>query len=84
MTMFQRRAHLSLLYKAGDRILPGNYRPLTLLNHDAKLGPKFLLRRLDKVLPSIIHEDPNGFMPERSIRHTLLRFQDIQDIWHRK
>ncbi|TYZ67605.1 hypothetical protein PybrP1_009034 [[Pythium] brassicae (nom. inval.)] len=42
MSKFQRRAHLSLLYKAGDRSVPGNYRPLTLLNHDAKLGPKIL------------------------------------------
>ncbi|KAJ8507832.1 hypothetical protein ON010_g18931 [Phytophthora cinnamomi] len=61
MTKFQRRAHLSLLYKAGDRSLPGNYRPLTLLNHDAKLGPKVLAWRLGEVLPGIINEDQKGF-----------------------
>ncbi|KAI9905223.1 hypothetical protein PsorP6_014184 [Peronosclerospora sorghi] len=80
MTKFQRRAHISLLYKAGDRSLPGNYRPLTLLNHDAKLGPKVMAWRLGTVLPPIIHEDQKGFVPGRSIRHLLLQFQDLQDI----
>ncbi|KAG3142273.1 hypothetical protein PI126_g15112 [Phytophthora idaei] len=78
MTKFQRRAHLSLLYKSGDRAIPGNYRPLTLVNHDAKLGPKIMQRRLGTVLPSIIHEDQGGFVPGRSIRHWLLRLQDLQ------
>ncbi|KAF4135669.1 Reverse transcriptase (RNA-dependent DNA polymerase) [Phytophthora infestans] len=80
MTKFQRRAHLSLLYKSGDRTMPGNYRPLTLLNHDAKLGPKVMQRRLGGVLPFLIHEDQSGFVPGRSIRHSLLRFQDLQEI----
>ncbi|OWZ01615.1 Pol Polyprotein [Phytophthora megakarya] len=80
MTKFQRRAHLSLLYKSGDRTLPGNYRPLTLLNHDAKLAPKILAHRMGFVLPEIIHEDQSGFIPGRSIRHSLLRFQDLQDL----
>lgn len=78
MTKFQRRAHLSLLYKAGSRYAPSNYRPLTLLNHDAKLGPKILAKRLGKVLSTLVHDDQSGFVPGRSIRHALLRFQDIQ------
>ena len=78
MTKFQRRAHLSLLYKSGDRTLPANYRPLTLLNHDAKLGPKILAYRLRLVLPSLIHEDQSGFIQGRSIRHSLIRFQDYK------
>ncbi|CAH0474774.1 unnamed protein product [Peronospora belbahrii] len=79
MAKFQRRAHLSLQYKSGDRTLPANYRPLTLLNHDAKLGPKFLAYRMQTVLPTLIHEDQSGFIPGRSIRHSLLRFQDLQN-----
>lgn len=78
MTKFQRRAHLSLLYKSGDRCDPCNYRPLTLLNHDAKFGPKILARRLGNVLASLVDDDQSGFVPGRSIRHALLRFQDIQ------
>jgi hypothetical protein len=47
MSKFQRRAYLSLLYKSGDRSMPSNYRPLTLLNHDAKFGLKFLRADLE-------------------------------------
>ncbi|GMF65554.1 unnamed protein product [Phytophthora lilii] len=66
--------------QAGDRSEPGNYRPLTLLNHDAKLGPKFLAWRLGEVLPAIINEDEKGFVPGRSIRHLLLQFHDLQKL----
>uniref|UniRef100_A0AAV1UT42 Reverse transcriptase domain-containing protein n=1 Tax=Peronospora matthiolae TaxID=2874970 RepID=A0AAV1UT42_9STRA len=79
MNKFQRRAHLSLLYKSGDRTLPANYRLLTLLNHDAKLGPKILAFRLRLVLPDLIHADQIGFIKGRLIRHSLLRFQDLQE-----
>ena len=42
MSKFQRRAYISLLFKKGSRSDPRNYRPLTLLNQDAKFGPKTL------------------------------------------
>lgn len=80
MTKFQRRASISLLYKKGDRSNPGNYRPITLLNHDAKFGPKILARRLGFILPKLLHPDQTGFTPGRSIRHALLRFQDLQKL----
>ena len=79
MTKFQRRAYISLLYKKGDRSAASNYRPITLLNHDAKLGPKILAHRLSKVLPQLVHQDQFGFVKGRSIRHALLQFQDIQE-----
>lgn len=78
MSKFQRRAYISLLYKKGDRADPGNYRPITLLNHDAKFGPKILAFRLRSVLPELIHQDQFGFIPGRSIRHALVSFQDLQ------
>ena len=31
------------------------------------------------VLPSFIHEDKSGFIHGRSIGHSLIRFQDLQD-----
>ncbi|CAH0488952.1 unnamed protein product [Peronospora farinosa] len=80
MTKFQRRAYISLLYKKGDRYDPKNYRPITLLNHDAKFGPKILAHRTGLILPKLIHVDQTGFVPGRSIRHALLRFQDLQAV----
>ncbi|GMF42040.1 unnamed protein product [Phytophthora fragariaefolia] len=79
MTKFQRRAYLSLLFKKGSRSDPKNYRPLTLLNQDAKFGPKALAYRLDQVLPELLDPDQFGFVPGRDIRHALRYFLDLMD-----
>lgn len=79
MTKFQRRAYLSLLFKKGSRSDPKNYRPLTLLNQDAKFGPKALAYRLNQVLPALLNEDQFGFVPGRDIRHALRYFLDLVD-----
>ncbi|KAF4044159.1 putative reverse transcriptase domain-containing protein [Phytophthora infestans] len=54
------RAYISLLYKKGDWPLPGNYWPLTLLNHDAKFGPKFLSYRPRSIHPKLLHPYHNS------------------------
>lgn len=81
MTKFQRRAQVSLLYKKGDRKQPSNYRPISLLNVDAKLGPKILAHRLSHVLASLLHTDQYGFVPRRDIRHAHLRFQALAQLY---
>ena len=83
MSKSQRKAYISLLYKGGDRSLPSNYRPLTLLNHDAKFGPKVLAWRLRAVPATLVHPDQTEFICGRSIRHALLRFHDLQSLAHR-
>ncbi|RQM10836.1 hypothetical protein B5M09_012197 [Aphanomyces astaci] len=77
MSKFQRRAHLSLLHKSGHRGTPSNYRPLTLLNADAKLGPKILSHRLGLLLPRLVGPDQYGFVPGRSIQQALFRVQTL-------
>ncbi|KAF4027978.1 Reverse transcriptase (RNA-dependent DNA polymerase) [Phytophthora infestans] len=79
MTKFQRRAYLSLLFKKGSRSDPKNYRPLTLLNQDAKFGPKALAFRLNQILPTLLGMDQYGFVPGRDIRHALRYFLDLMD-----
>ena len=54
--------------------MSANYRPHTLLNHDAKLGLNILAYRLRVVLPGLIRDEQSGFIQVRSIRHSLFRF----------
>ena len=81
MTKFQRRAQISLLYKKGDRSSPRNYRPISLLNVDAKLGSKILAHRLGRVLGSLLHSDQYGFVPRRDIRTAHIRFQALASLY---
>ena len=38
-----------------------NWRPISLVNVDAKLASKTLAKRLEKVLPEVIHFNQNAF-----------------------
>ena len=59
---------VTLLEKKGkDRLELSNWRPITLLNIDYKLLTKTLGQRLKNVLPSLIHNDQNGFIPGGNI-----------------
>ncbi|GAB9468938.1 Pollike protein [Globisporangium polare] len=81
MSKFQRRAQVCLLCKKGDKSDPSNYRPITLLNVDTKIGPKVMAKQLGDLL---LEEDQYGFVPGRDIRNAHLRFQGLQEICQRK
>ena len=78
MTRSQSRAMLCLLHKGGPTDSHANYRPLTMLNTSAKLGPSILAYRTNYVLPQLLHQDQYGFTPGRSIHNAITRLQDLQ------
>ena len=80
-TKLQRRAQILLLYKKGDRSSPSNFRPNSLLNVNAKLGPKILAHRLGRVLSSLLHSDQYEFVPGRDIRTAHIRFQSLASLY---
>lgn len=45
-----------------------NYSPIALLNVDYKIFASVIAERLQKILPTIIHLDQNGFLPKRNLK----------------
>ncbi|KAG2193800.1 hypothetical protein INT47_009942 [Mucor saturninus] len=61
------QTRMVLLFKKGDPMLLKNWRPLSLINSDAKLFTKLLANRFNLVLPQLINPYQTGFMPNRLI-----------------
>ena len=76
----QKQAIIMLIEKrAKDKRLIKNWRPISLVNVDAKIISKVLAKRLEKVLPYIIHADQNAFVKGRSIFDALRIIDDVVD-----
>ncbi|KAJ8656559.1 hypothetical protein O0I10_007636 [Lichtheimia ornata] len=56
-----------LLFKKGDPELLANWRPLSLINSDAKLFTKLIANRINPILSRIINPYQTGFMSHRLI-----------------
>ena len=61
MSNSQRQAVITLIEKKGkDRTLIENWRPISLINADAKIISKVIAKRIKDVLPSIMHHNQTG------------------------
>ena len=56
-----------------------NWRPISLLNGDYKIGSKVLATRLEKVLPDIIHENQCAYVKGRTIFDAIRSINDVME-----
>ena len=76
----QKQALITLIEKRGkDRSLLENWRPISLVNVDAKIMSKVIATRIKNVLTSIIYHNQTGFIKDRYIGETVRSIFDIID-----
>jgi hypothetical protein len=73
------KGSIILLYKAGDKLDPSNYRPITLMNCHWKIIMKMLDKRITTFLEreNFICEEQNGFRKKRSCQDHIAGVQEI-------
>ncbi|KAL9968770.1 hypothetical protein ACROYT_G020892 [Oculina patagonica] len=85
MSNSQKQAVITLIEKQGkDRTLMENWRPISLVNVDAKIISKVIASRLKEVLPHIIHCNQTGYVKDRYIGETVRSILDIMDFTERE
>ena len=73
----QKQAIITLVEKKGKNKKIKNWRPISFINVDAKIASKILAKRLEKVLPEIIHSNQNTFVKGRSIFDAIRTIDDV-------
>ena len=80
MSSSQKQAIITLIEKRGkDRNYLENWRPISLINVDAKIASKVIAARIIKVLPEIIHANQSGYVKGRFIGEGPRSILDVMD-----
>ena len=78
MSNSQRQAIIKLIEKKEkDRRYIFNWRPISLINVDAKIGSKSLATRVEGVLETVIHPDQCAYVKHRSTFDALRTIEDV-------
>ena len=77
LSVSQRRGLLSWIFKNREKSNLKNWRPISLLCVESKIGTRALAARLQKVLPSVLHEDQTCGVPGRSTFSNLYLIRDL-------
>ena len=76
----QKQAMITLIEKKDkDKRWIKNWRPISLVNVDVKIGSKAIAKRLENVLPHIIHYDQNAFVKGRTIFDVVRTISDVME-----
>ena len=80
LSVSQRRGVITLIPKEDSCLIDlSNWRPITLLNVDYKILTKTIARRIEPILPNIIHSDQSGFIKGRYIGQNVRLLCDIME-----
>ena len=80
MSPSQRQAVITLIEKKDqDRCDLKNWRPISLLNVDAKIASKVIAERMKRLLPEVIHNNQSGYIPGRNISENIRSILDIME-----
>ena len=80
LSISQRRGVITLIPKdESDLVDLQNWRTITLLNTDYKIASKPLARRIETILPKLIHPDQTGFIKGRYIGENLRLINDVME-----
>ena len=80
LSISQRRGVITLIPKEDSDLLDiQNWRPITLLNIDYKIASKALAKRIESVLPKLVHSDQTGFMKGRYIGENIRLINDVME-----
>jgi len=80
LTISQRRGVITLFPKEDGSLSElSNWRPITLLNVDFKIAAKAIAKRLESILPNLIHPDQTGFVKARYIGENIRLISDIME-----
>ena len=81
----QHRGVITLIPKEEASLLElKNWRPVTLLNVDCKIASKAIAKRIEPILPLLIHADQTGFVKGRYIGENIRLITDGMEQLARK
>jgi len=79
----QREAIITLIEKKDkDKRDLSNWRPISLINVDVKIGSKAIAKRLESILPKLIHYNQSAYVKGRTI-FDAIRTIDVMEITER-
>ena len=80
LSISQRRGLTTLIPKEDGSLLDlSNWRAIALLNVDLKIPSKAIAKRIEPILPNLIHSDQTGFVKGRYIGENIRLISDIMD-----
>ena len=80
----QKEAIITLIEKKDkDKRNLSNWRPISLINVDVKIGSKAIVKRLENVLPNIIHYNQCAYVKGRTIFDAVRTIEDVMEFSER-